>query len=161
VLLAVGVHLPRLLQMPGGRGDLDSFLQKTASLVRMAVSAGAQKRNYLRRHDKGREQLTREFLLDRARLVVGARCLGAPRRAPAGEGIGSGKAGLEMAQTILSSLLANLRQAGLAANLDVCLDGLCGPHFESAAGFCLPGRPEQAEIFPSAAQVAGITPWDP
>lgn len=160
VLLAVGIHLSRLLQMPGVNNSRESFLQKAASLVRMAVSAGVQKRNYLRRHDRGREHLAREFLLDRARLVVVPVGLDGAVHALAGEGIASGRAGLETAEEILASLLANLRQAGRDANLDVCLDGVCGAHVQSFGGFCLPGASGQPESVPSRSNVSGVTAWD-
>jgi hypothetical protein len=161
-LQVVGLHLPRLLDMPGIRGAPEAFLQKIASLARMAVSAGAQKREYLRRHDRGKEHLAREFLLDRARLVVVPVGLDAAVHGLVGQGIASGAAGLEMGQQILAGLLANLRQAGLAANLDVVLDGACAP---GAAGFALADAAGVSGVnrvnWPSLEQVAGLTPWDP
>lgn len=158
VLQVVGVHLPRLLDMPGARGAPAAFLQKIASLARMAVSAGAQKREYLRRHDRGQEHLAREFLLDRARLVVVPVGLDATVRGLVGQGIAAGPRGLEMGQQILASLLANLRQAGLAANLEVGLDGLCLPRFGASPGFALDG---ETAAWPRLERVAGLTPWDP
>src|SRR5207245_1075989 len=50
VLLTVGIHLPRLMELRGLRTDPDLFLQKLGSLVRLALSAAARKRDYVRRH---------------------------------------------------------------------------------------------------------------
>ncbi|MCS7045942.1 MAG: ATP cone domain-containing protein [Gemmataceae bacterium] len=66
-LMTVGLRLRRFAALPEVDGDLARLLAKLPSLVRMAVSAGSQKRAYLRRR---RPELTRGFLLDRARLVV-------------------------------------------------------------------------------------------
>ncbi|HWG41639.1 MAG TPA: ATP cone domain-containing protein, partial [Gemmataceae bacterium] len=77
VLLTVGLHLPRLAMQPGIDGDPSKFLPKLGSLARLALSAGVQKREYLRRLERNRPRasadgpaLTSAFLLDRARLVV-------------------------------------------------------------------------------------------
>src|SRR5207253_8841179 len=71
VLLTVGLHLPRLAAQPGLTGDVALFLQKLGSLTRLAISAGVQKREYLRRLERAQPSaLTTGFLLDRARLVV-------------------------------------------------------------------------------------------
>ncbi len=174
VLLAVGLNLPHLVNMLEVRGEPESFLQKMTSLSRLAVSAGVQKRNYLRQHDRGREQLARGFLLDRARLVAVPIGLDAAVRGLVGHGIGSSQAGLDLAEQVVASLAANLRQAGVAANLDVCLDGLCQVGISevglswSRRGTRDEGRGvrgEQrdealADVFPPLSQVAGITPWD-
>ncbi len=69
VLMEIGLDLAAFLRLPGIAGDGEAFHQKLASLARMAVSAGAQKRKYLRRHAEG-THLGRGFLLDRARLAV-------------------------------------------------------------------------------------------
>jgi len=158
-LQVVGLHLPRLLDMPGVRGAPEAFLQKIASLARMAVSAGAQKREYLRRHDRGREQLAREFLLDRARLVVVPIGLDAAVRGLAGQGIAAGAKGLEMGQQIVASLLANLRQAAVPANLDVVVDGTCASRAAADRGFALADADSVG--WAALEQVAGLTPWDP
>ena len=70
VLMTVGVHLPRLAaeleRRQAARPDPGQFLEKLRSLARLALGAGVQKRNFLRRSDRPWPT----FLLDRARLVV-------------------------------------------------------------------------------------------
>lgn len=66
VLLYAGLNLPRLAARTG-RGDASQFLGKLRSLARLAISAAAQKRDFLRRQ---RPALASGFLLDRARLVA-------------------------------------------------------------------------------------------
>jgi hypothetical protein len=70
VLLAVGLHLPRLAEQLAADAGPETFLKKLGSLSRLALSAAVQKRDFLRRHGTGRPALTRGFRLDRARLVV-------------------------------------------------------------------------------------------
>jgi hypothetical protein len=153
VLLAVGLRLPRLLEMQEMRGDAESFFLKLASLCRMAVSAGIQKRNFLR---KGKSNLLAQgFLLDRARLVVVPVGLETVVRTLAGASICQSQPSLELAEQILSSLGANLRQAGNAASLDVCMSGFPWAGF---SGFSLMERDEAA--LPAVGQVAGLTCWE-
>ncbi len=66
-LMRVGLNLRRFLKLPEVAGDAERMLAKLPSLVRMAASAGVQKRNYLRKHCP---ELTQGFLLDRARLLL-------------------------------------------------------------------------------------------
>src|SRR5262249_21957572 len=76
VLMVVGLHLPRLLDImarrsPGEPPELAARItKKCGSLARLALSAAAQKREFLRRHDRGQPGPNRAFLLERARLVV-------------------------------------------------------------------------------------------
>ncbi|MSR52969.1 MAG: hypothetical protein EXS09_06715 [Gemmataceae bacterium] len=68
-LVQVGVNLPRLAQMLGGRPiTSELFLKKLASLTRFAKTAGHAKQDFLRKH--GRPELKEGFLLERARLVL-------------------------------------------------------------------------------------------
>jgi len=151
VLLAVGLNLPRLLELPGINADPERFLLKLASLTRMAVSAAVQKRSFLRRQPSGQD-LTRGFLLDRARLVVVPIGLEAAARALAGQDAASAGA---LAQQIVSSLCANLRQAGHAASLDVTVDGPCWSAFTRWGGF---SAGDDANL-PDPEKVAGVTCW--
>ncbi len=65
-LLHVGLHLPRLLELPGVRGDEELLLKKLASLARLALSAAAQKRAFVRLQMRGADAaLMRGFLLER------------------------------------------------------------------------------------------------
>src|SRR5262249_39687869 len=67
ILAAVGLDLSALLNRPDVSCQSDVFLEKLPSLSRLAVSAGVQKRTYLRRHV---DALARGFLLDRAALRI-------------------------------------------------------------------------------------------
>ena len=156
VLLAVGLHLPRLLEMLNGNGDAETFLVKLASLARMAISAGVQKRTFLRQRQG--QVLSRGFLLDRARLVVVPVGLEAVVRVLAGSRICSGNPALELAEQILSSLAANLRQASHVASLDVCLAGPTWAGFAPSSGFALADT--AGSLLPALDHVAGLTCWE-
>jgi hypothetical protein len=140
LLLAVELHLPRLAGQPGLRGDPALFLHKLESLVRLALSAAAQKRAFLRRQSQDRPA----FLLDQARLVAVPVGLEAVVRDVLGLGLCAGGAGLEFAHQILQRIHQVLDTDGRACHLECCVD--------SAADF-------RAD-WPAAA-VAGLTPWDP
>ncbi|HEY1859030.1 MAG TPA: hypothetical protein VGG61_01675, partial [Gemmataceae bacterium] len=121
VLLVVGLHLPRLLDQPGVRRDPELFLKKLGSLARLALSAGMQKREFLRRHAAGRPTLTREFLLDRARLVAAPVGLETVVRALSGAGLCE-PGGLDLGRRIVERLRQVLHEDGLASRLFVQLD---------------------------------------
>ena len=74
VLQVVGLHLDRLADMPGVDGKVENLLSKLLHLAQMAVSAGVQKRRFLKQLAEKRgsmaEDLHRGFFLDRARLCV-------------------------------------------------------------------------------------------
>ena len=152
VLLTVGLSLPRLAMQGGSAADPARFLQKLGSLARLALSAGVQKRDFLRRHGRVRPALTRGFLLDRARLVVVPIGLEAVVRDMAGEGLCGKTAGLELARQILARLRDVLREDGRRCRLETCL--------ESAADFALGPRAEEPPARPPLPEVAGVTPWD-
>lgn len=146
ILLVVGLHLPALRARQGPSADAAGYLPKLGSLARLALSAGVQKRDFLRRHGEGRPGLRRGFLLERALLVVVPVGLEAVVRTLVGRGLSTG-AGLELARQILRRLREVLEQDGRASCLETCLD--------SAAAFSLNG-----DAVPTAEQVAGLTPWD-
>jgi hypothetical protein len=146
LLLAVGLHLPRLAGQPGVGADPALFLQKLGSLARLALSAAVQKRDFLRRQSADRPALGRGFHLERARLMVAPVGLESAVRALTGKGLCDGKAP-EFARQVVQRLRDVLREDGRACLLDTCLD--------APAGFALDG-PGGGE--PSA--VAGLTPWD-
>jgi hypothetical protein len=139
VLMVVGVHLPRLLEQPGVQQDPLLFLQKVGSLGRMALSAGVQKRDFLRRNTEGRLALTRGFLLERARLVVVPIGLESVVRTLVGEGLGG--RGIDLGRRIVERLADVLERDGAACRLPARLDSPPGP-LESIA----------ADL--------GVTPWD-
>jgi hypothetical protein len=143
VLLTVGLNLPTLVAHPRLRDD---FLPKLGSLVRMALSAASQKREFLRRHGRGRPALTRGFFLQRARLVLAPVGLEAAVHRLHGQGLCDG--GLDFARQVLQRLHDALRQDGAAHNLDACLD--------APASFLLGERAESL----TAEHVAGATAWD-
>jgi hypothetical protein len=126
VFMEVSLALDQLLDRPGVDGDAARFLAKLPSLARMAVSAGAQKRKYLRRRAEG-AGLARGFLLDRARLCVVPRHLEEVVRRLTGQGIDASTLALECACRIVQSLAGSLAEAGRLAHLDTGLEvNLCG-----------------------------------
>ncbi len=159
VLMNVGLNLPQLALQPGIDGDPAKFLAKLGSLARLALSAGVQKREYLRRLERTRlrptaeaSALTSGFLLDRARLIVAPVGLDSVVHSFVKKGLNAGGAALDFAKQIVQRLRDVLRQDGRTAHLDACLDGPFG--FQLADDH-LPG-----EEWPTAENVAGLTGWD-
>ena len=155
-LLTVGLHLPRLAEQPGIDGEPNKYLSKLGSLARLALSAGVQKREYLRRLERGRPRpasdgpaLTSGFLLDRARLVVAPVGLDAVVRSFFTKGLSAGGAALDFGRQIVLRLRDVLRQDGRYAHLDTCLDG----PFDFRLA-------ETMDAGPALESVAGLTAWD-
>lgn len=153
VLLSVGLHLPRLALQPGIDGDATKFLSKLGSLARLALSAGVQKREYLRRLERSRPRpaadapaLTSGFLLDRARLLVAPVGLDCVVHSFVKKGLSSGGAAVDFARQIVQRLRDVLRQDGRNVHLDTCLDGPFSFHL--------------SDDWPLAENVAGLTAWD-
>src|SRR5262249_18735024 len=96
-LMLIGLHLPRLAEQLGTKVEEGLFLKKLASLARIALSAGTQKRDFLRRHSQARPNLIRGFLLERARLVIVPMELESLVQSVIGRSIGSGGTALEFA----------------------------------------------------------------
>jgi hypothetical protein len=159
VLLAVGLNLPRLLDRAGIQRNTDSFLRQVASLARMAVSAGMQRRNSLR---KQAAPVSQEFLLDRARLVVVPVGLDATVRMLTGQGLTEGQSGLELAVRLLTQMHGFLRREGQTAGLDICLDGpwQAVHRFGESAKLDAVEEVDLAHEPVSPQQVAGLTAWD-
>jgi hypothetical protein len=129
MLMTVGLHLPRLLQHAGITDDLALYLTKLASLARLAVSAGVQKRQYLRRHGAG-EVLERGLLLERARLQVAPLGLAAVIGKLTGLDLWHAKEAVETGRRILQQLNDALLTEGRRRLVDCVLDtpdGLGGP----------------------------------
>jgi hypothetical protein len=160
VLLTVGLHLPRLALQAGIDGDPSKFLSKLGSLARLALSAGVQKREYLRRLERTRPRqpadgpaLTNAFLLDRARLMVAPVGLDFVVSSFGKKGMSAGGAALDFGRQIVQRLRDVLRQDGRNAHLDTCLDG---PY-----RFYLGATEEEAkDEWPTAEDAAGLTSWD-
>jgi hypothetical protein len=184
-LMTVGVNLPRLadeLRRRSGSGpDPGLFLDKLGSLARLALSAGLQKRSFLRRSQRPWPS----FLLDRARLVVAPIGLGAVAQHLSASRPSEGGA-LELARRIVQRLADALRHDGRAAQLEACLDTVVEPTFRSeevagmmlgdataspkcqiesagvlhaAAGSASAGVVVAADSLPSADEVAGLIRW--
>lgn len=152
VLLTVGLHLPRFREQQDLQSEPESFLRKLGSLARLALSAGVQKRDYLRRHGSHRPGLTRGFLLERARLVVIPIGLEAVVREFLGRGLTTGGAALDFARQIVRRLREVLDQDGRTSHLEASLDSAPGVFLESGWLDALDSVPIE--------QVAGLTPWD-
>jgi hypothetical protein len=121
VLMEIGLDLGAFLRMSGISGHADTFRNKLATLARMAVSAGAQKRKYLRRHAEG-TLLARAFLLERAALAVVPVGLNAVVRALTGQSPAASPLSLQFACELVQRLHDELQNAGRSAHLDVALD---------------------------------------
>jgi hypothetical protein len=159
VLLSVGLNLPQLALQPGIDGDPAKFLAKLGSLARLALSAGVQKREYLRNLERTRRRptpdapaLTSGFLLDRARLLVAPLGLDCVVHSFVKKGLSAGGAALDFAKQIVLRLRDVLRQDGRIAHLDTCLDGPFRFYFDDTA--------ERGDGWPTAENVAGLTGWD-
>ncbi|MHB1421865.1 MAG: ATP cone domain-containing protein [Gemmataceae bacterium] len=158
VLLTVGLHLPCLVLQPGIDGDAPKFLSKLGSLARLALSAGVQKREYLRRLERNRPRpsadapaLTSAFLLDRARLLVAPVGLDSVVHSFVKKGLSAGGTALDFGRQIVQRLRDVLRQEGRNVHLETCLDGPFRFHLADA---------EPHDEWPSAESVAGLTAWD-
>ena len=150
VLLTVGLHLPRLALQPGIDGDPAKFLPKLGSLARLALSAGVQKREYLRRLERGRPRptadapaLTSGFLLDRACLLVAPVGLDRVVHSFINKGLSAGGVALDFGRQIVLRLRDVLRQDGRNAHLDTCLDGPSRFRLEKAEETARHGRPRR------------------
>ena len=126
VLVEVGLHLSRFAalvaeEVPAPQ-RAERLLERLKSLARLALSAAAQKRDFLRRHSRACPSLARGFLLDRARLLVVPIGLDAAVQTVLGRTLCSGGEALELGRAILRRLKEILRQEGRASALETCLD---------------------------------------
>jgi len=126
LLMTVGLDLPRLLEHTAITDDTELFLRKLASLARLAVSAGVQKRHYLREilHESSADRsfLQRGFLLDRARLMITPLGLEESVRTLTGSELYEVKAGLDLARRILQTLNEVLAEETRQRLVDCVLD---------------------------------------
>jgi len=156
LLMSVRLHLPRLIEHTGTTADPELFLRKLASLARLAVSAAVQKRQFLRKHAGA--QLGREFLLERARLVVVPVGLETAVRTLTGQSLCAGSAGMELARQIVASLAANLRSESPRAGIESCVDA-AGGCADELASFTLAENARTPDM-PGLHEIAGVSPWD-
>jgi hypothetical protein len=140
LLVQVSLNLSRLAEHPGLAGQFDLFLRKLGSLARLALSAGVQKRDFLRRRAGARPAVARGFVLDRARLLVIPVGLEAVVRGFTAQGLCEERS-LSLARRIVQRLDEVLRSDGRTCLLDVCLGG-------------------PAEMMPETCEVSGLTTWD-
>lgn len=146
-LLTVGLNLPRLAERRKVGDDRAEFLQKLGSLVRMALSAGCQKRDFLRHRAERHPALAQGFLLDRARVVLAPVGLDRMARDLAKCGLAGGSTGAEFGREVVRRIRVVVRQDSQSRHLSACLDG--------PAVFSVTGGPPS-----SVAEVAGLTAWD-
>jgi hypothetical protein len=142
-LLVVGLNLPVLARLPGMLSDVERFRQRLGSLVRLALSAAVQKRQYLRRHSPA---LTSNFLLDRALFVAAPVGLDEVVHLFSEWGLANGGESLELGRQIVQRLRDVLLQASRSTQVDACLD--------SPAEFGLDGQPASRDL------VASLSAWD-
>jgi hypothetical protein len=137
-LMTVAVHLPRLADQLSQRGGLSAsvFLDKLAPLARLALSAGVQKRAFLRGGGRGWPA----FLLDRARLVVAPTGLAQVARRLTASTATDGPEALELSRRIVQRLAEVLEQDGRAVHLETCLD---------------------ADHAADTGEIAGVSFWEP
>ena len=156
LLIAVGLHLPRLAQQPGVRAAPDVFLRKLGSLTRLALTAAIQKRRFLTRHRRRQPA----FLVDRARLAVVPVGLEAVTRIYTGQGIVPGSPGAEFACRIGHRLYEILQEEEPLNNLIACLDS--PPMMEFRPEFRSPLSDWEPEATPAQGldQKAGLTTWN-
>lgn len=121
VLLGLYLDLALLAEQTNTLGNLELYLNKLGSLGRLALSAGVQKRAYLRRNPR-HPLLSEGFLLDRARLRLVPQGLDRLVLENLGRPLESGGASLEMGRKVYQALVEILRQGSKAARLQTCLE---------------------------------------
>lgn len=146
-LMTIGLNLPKLAGQAGVQGQTERFLDKVGSLVRLALSAATQRRDFLRCHSGQRPALMAGFLLERARLVLTPIGLEAVIRRLSGRGLCDGGAGAELGRQIVQRLDHAVREESRHRYLESCLD--------SAGSLSL-----EEHAYPATEQAAGLTSWD-
>jgi hypothetical protein len=124
VLIAVGIDLTRLAGQQESNTNRELFVQKLGSLARLALSAAAQKRDFLKKHAGASAALNRGFLIDRARTVIVPLGLDAVTRTLVGQGICASMTALDFAKSVLQRLDDALQQDGPSYLLNACLDAM-------------------------------------
>jgi hypothetical protein len=148
-LLMAGVNLVALAEQPGMLADPDRFLQRLGTLVRLALSAAVQKRDYVRREAPRQPDadVTSGFLLDRARFVLVPVGLDEVVHLYTGWSLATGGPSLDFARRIVSRLDDVLQRDARSTQMEACLDG--------PIAFALEGTAPT-----NRAAIAGLTPWD-
>ena len=124
ILLTVQLHLPVVADQVAGLADAPGrFLQKLGSLARLALSAGVQKRDFLRKDWAKRPGLAPGFLLDRARLLVQPVGLDWVVATLLGQAPAESDAALDFGRRIVGRLRDVLSEDGRSRHLEVGMDG--------------------------------------
>lgn len=118
ILLEVGLRLDRFAATESVGGNIAALLEKLGSLVRMAISAAARKRAYLR----GMPEAQRGFLPDRATLHLAPLGLDAVVRQLLGESLVLSKLSRDLACRIAARLREVVRAENRNAHFDIVLD---------------------------------------
>jgi hypothetical protein len=121
-LMAIGVHLPRLVEQAGKHPTAEQFVRKLGSLARLALSAAAQKRDFVKKHTLAEAEVRRGFLLDRARTVIVPVGLELVVQALAGASQWESSSALGLAKQILESLKTAVEQDSASYALEASLD---------------------------------------
>jgi hypothetical protein len=125
-LLTVRLNLPALAVQVAGHHDAAArFLQKLGSAVRLILSAGVQKRDFLRNHGSDKHPLGSSFLVERARLMVAPVGLHSVVAGFFGCSLAESAEGLEFARRVVERLLFEVHEDGRTRHLAVGLDGSC------------------------------------
>jgi hypothetical protein len=140
-----------LEQSESGR-DFGRFLEKLASLTRLALSAAAQKRAFLHCHHPA---LFEDHRFAEARFVIVPVGLDAVVHAVSGRGLCEGERGLELGRQIIARLKAVLQHDGESNHVRCCLDSAVqfGVH-DASDDICMSLAPTGRE------NAAGLTAWD-
>jgi hypothetical protein len=159
LLLVVHLNLPRLaVQLAGAPNAAALFLQKLGSLVRLALSAGIQKRDFLRKYGTDKERLESGFLLDRARLLVAPVGIDSVIATLLGTSLKDEPKGLEFARRILERLFHVVSEDSRTRHLAVGLDGgyLTTPPLSAASNPPLLSIKDQARVAAALHAVADL-----
>jgi hypothetical protein len=158
ILTSVGLNLPGLAEKQGVLNNPARFLEKVASLARMAITAAIQKRDFLRVMGKNHPALLRGFLIERARLLAAPIGLEHVVRAMTGESICQ-EAGLRFAKQIVERLKSILETEGQSRRLLTCLGGSLNQSF-TVDDSNKANQGHEVERFPRLDEVAGLVPWN-
>jgi len=130
VLMSIGLNLPRLATLVCEECVDESsrqsrLLERLRSLARLALSAGVQKRDYLRQQTLGKEWTT-GFVLDRARLLVAPWGLEQAVEQIVRQRLCGSRQALEFGEQIVTRLQEVLKQEGRLQALECCVDSPLG-----------------------------------
>jgi len=126
VLMEIGLDLGALAYRPEVERDGATLLKKLPSLVRLAVSAAGQKRQYLRRLPES-SPLKRRFLVARSAAVFTPRGLDEAVVHLTGESLLKSPLSFDFAMRILDAIKRALHESGRSINFDLRIDSSALP----------------------------------